>query len=610
MNTTPRPDGPNQRPNPNQQQGRPPFPGGPQQRPPYGAAPQQGPVYGPRPRPPYGRAAQQPPYLLQPQYPNGAHFQAMGGPRPAYPYATVKPSEPWWEKDGVVAKLFAGAGVLVTLIGVVMLLVIAARAGLLRPELRVGGGALLSAALLAGSTRLHQRLGGRIGAIALAATGTAGLFLCVLAATNFYGWIPAVAGLTLAAVVAAGTVALATKWNSQVLAVLMTAAVGVLAPVLTHGVSTTLVAFLVLLQAAGCIPEFTRQWPGIAVARTLPVAIATGIVVVDDKFALASQLAAYLVATIGLASALPASRRTTEWVTALTYGAASAPMIVAIQALDFRVAAIAGTAIAAITLTSIVIARPVGLATTAVATLVTGAAMLSAATVITTGAWLAPILLAIALVLAVSVYQVKNHFVAALSLAFTLLGIGQTTNPGMALWPENYAAQSLTTGLLLAAIVAVGLLVGIRRYGADPIGAIFLAAFGLLMATYFLAGGAAALAFGSDAAQVGHVGTTVSWMLLAAGVLAVSLKVEKPGLLLGLGLGLAGLSLGRLFLSDLANTGGVVRAAAFIITGLVLLGAGAGYARAFAQQKATREPADGPTGTPADADSHVGARRG
>ena len=112
--------------------------------------------------------------------------------------------------------------------------------------------------------------------------------------------------------------------------------------------------------------------------------------------------------------------------------------------------------------------------------LVTGAAMLSAATVITTGAWLAPILLAIALVLAVSVYQVKNHFVAALSLAFTLLGIGQTTNPGMALWPENYAAQSLTTGLLLAAIVAVGLLVGIRRYGADPIGAIFLAAFGVL----------------------------------------------------------------------------------------------------------------------------------
>ena len=59
-----------------------------------------------------------------------------------------------------------------------------------------------------------------------------------------------------------------------------------------------------------------------------------------------------------------------------------------------------------------------------------------------------------------------------------------------------------TVVILLAAIVAVGLLVGIRRYGADPIGAVFLAAFGLLIATYFLAGGAAA---GADALFHGRV---------------------------------------------------------------------------------------------------------
>ena len=114
MNTTPRPDGPNQRPNPDQQQGRPPFPGGPRQRPPYGAAPQQGPVYGPRPRPPYGRATQQPPYLLQPQYPNGAHFQTMGGPRPAYPYATVKPSEPctWIARSSTSQAIFGATALI------------------------------------------------------------------------------------------------------------------------------------------------------------------------------------------------------------------------------------------------------------------------------------------------------------------------------------------------------------------------------------------------------------------------------------------------------------------------------------------------------------------
>lgn len=582
MNTTPWPQGPNQRPNPYQQQARPPFPGGLQQ-----------PPYGP-PRPPYG-ATDRPQFPNQ--YPNGAHFQTMAGPRPAYPYATVKPSRPWWEKDGAVAKLFAGTGVLVTLIGVAMLLVIAARAGLLRPELRVGGGALLSGGLLAASTRLQHRLGGRIGAVALAATGTAGLYLCVLAATVFYAWIPAVAGLALSAVVAAGTVALAVKWNSQVLAVLMTAAVGVLAPVLTHGVNTTLVAFLVLVQAAGCIPEFTRQWPGIAVARTLPVAAATMIVVVDDKFAMAAQLAAYLVATIGLASALPASRHTSEWVTALMYGAASAPMIIAVQALDRPVAIVAGTAIAGMTLTSIVVARPVGLATCTVATLVTGTSLLSAATVVTTGAWLSPILLSIALVLVVSVYQVKNHFVAAMSLAFAALGVVQAVGQGMAVHPELHAAPSLTTGVLLIAFITGALIVGIRRYSADLAGAAVLGVFSLMIATHFLTRGGAALVFGADQPQVGHVATTVSWMVLAAGLLAISLKVEKPGVLLGLGVGLAAFSLARLFLADLANTGGVVRAAAFIVTGLVLLGAGAGYARAFAQQKATRATT-APTGVP------------
>ncbi len=63
---------------------------------------------------------------------------------PTYPVAA--PRQPWWQRDGVISRLLAAAGVAVTLIGVVMLLVLAAQAGFFGPPLRVLGGALLSGA--------------------------------------------------------------------------------------------------------------------------------------------------------------------------------------------------------------------------------------------------------------------------------------------------------------------------------------------------------------------------------------------------------------------------------------------------------------------------------
>ena len=47
-------------------------------------------------------------------------------------------------------------------------------------------------------------------------------------------------------------------------------AIAVLAPVLADGVSTTLVAFLVLLQIAGFVAQCGRDWPVVTVVRTLP----------------------------------------------------------------------------------------------------------------------------------------------------------------------------------------------------------------------------------------------------------------------------------------------------------------------------------------------------
>ncbi len=126
----------------------------------------------------------------------------------------LAPPEPTQE-SGWIGKLLAVAGVAVTLVGVVLLLVLAAKAGLLRPEIRVAGGMALSVALVGVGVRLRGRPGGRIGAIALAATGIAAAYLDVIAITTIYGWVPAPVGLVIAAVVGAAGLTLARRWDSQ-----------------------------------------------------------------------------------------------------------------------------------------------------------------------------------------------------------------------------------------------------------------------------------------------------------------------------------------------------------------------------------------------------------
>ncbi len=92
----------------------------------------------------------------------------------------------------------------VTLIGVVLLLVLAAQAGILRPEIRVRAGAVLAGALVGVAARLNARPGGRVGAIALAATGIAAAYMDVIAVTTIYEWMSAPVGLVIAAVIGGG----------------------------------------------------------------------------------------------------------------------------------------------------------------------------------------------------------------------------------------------------------------------------------------------------------------------------------------------------------------------------------------------------------------------
>ena len=88
--------------------------------------------------PPQPAAPPQPVYAPQPVRPPAMPYWPQYAPPPAAPFrpwpnaAAPKPKKE--RSEGWIGKLLAVAGVAVTLIGVVLLLVLAAQAGILRPE--------------------------------------------------------------------------------------------------------------------------------------------------------------------------------------------------------------------------------------------------------------------------------------------------------------------------------------------------------------------------------------------------------------------------------------------------------------------------------------------
>src|SRR5699024_6015375 len=122
---------------------------------------------------------------------------------------------------GLVGRVLAAGGVAITLVGVVLLLVLAAQAGLLRPEVRVAGGAAVAAALYAAGAYVGRRATRRPGAIALIATGVAAALFDALAAATVYDWLPPVAAVRTGGAIAGGGLYLAHRWDSQTLCLMV-----------------------------------------------------------------------------------------------------------------------------------------------------------------------------------------------------------------------------------------------------------------------------------------------------------------------------------------------------------------------------------------------------
>jgi hypothetical protein len=84
----------------------------------------------------------------------------------------------------------------------------------------------------------------------------------------------------------------------------------------------------------------------------------------------------------------------------------------------------------------------------------------------------------------------------------------------------------------------------------------------------------------------GHMAATICWIAMAAALFMYAARLPKTerSLPIGGGLALVGAAMAKLFLFDLGTLDGIFRVVVFIVVGLVLLGMGAGYARILERQ--------------------------
>lgn len=532
---------------------------------------------------------------------------------------------PWWQQEGMISRILAMAGVAVTLIGVVMLLVLAAQAGFFGPVPRVVAGAVFSAVLVGAGMRVFGRAGGRVGGIALAATGIAGAYLDVIAMTAFYDWLPPVFGLGVALAVAAGGVALAMRWQSQPLAVLVVAGAAVLSPFVT--VELVLIAFLIVLQLAFLPVQLVRDWPFLHAVRTVPAVIGTLIAIAVAAFESPSQhrealllTAAVAVALLGLAGAVVVVRgRGNNVMAALIFGLATTPLLTAPVLFDRPTSAVQAGIVAAVLLAVALVpllskeavatrlplipkSRAVVMITppTALVAGIAGSFALLEACIGVTEVQTLPIaLFVVALAFLGVAGQRRSSIVASLGAAFAVLGAGAFL---YTVTPETLATQRLAESDLgistaLAALLALAVLAAAvwceRKLpgisGAGSLESVLWAAASIagLYAVTAATVSAGVASNAPDGFLAGHSIATILWMAAATAALLYGLRAMAHSaaiakLALASGLVVTAAALVKLFLFDLATLDGLVRVAAFLVVGVLLLVAGTRYARAFA----------------------------
>lgn len=534
------------------------------------------------------------PYPVPPTAPPPAPFP----PAPLQP-ALFQPappparSAPTVDRQGWIGKVLAVAGVAVTLIGVVLLLVLAAQAGLLAPPVRVAAGAVLAGALVAAGVAFNRRDGGRVGAVALTATGIAAAYMDVIALTTIYHWVPSVAGLLIAAVIGGGGLMLARRWASQHLALLVLVPLAVLAPIVSDGVTVVLIGFMLALSAASLPVQLGRDWMWMHAARTLLVTLplllallAAGFGSDQNPWLLGGACGiAALLAVVGALVLLPGTSQPVAMAVSSAVGVV--PALASAIAVDRVLAVLLAAAVAAAMLAIVVLQQRLPGITRAVAAIfaaVSSAAAVVAITVAFDGHVEAPVFLALAFAVAVA----GRHSALArwAAIAFTAIGalayLAYAPPAHLAVATTRAAPEAIS--VLAASVLLVACTVALSRR-ADVWAAIAVMV-GVYAVTTFTVTAGVLIGGTGGGFLGGHMAATICWIGMAAALFAYAQRVgdrEARTAPITAGLALTAAATAKLLLFDLGTLDGMFRVVVFIVVGLVLLAMGAGYARSLAQ---------------------------
>jgi hypothetical protein len=539
-----------------------------------------------------------PMYIPQPYMPPAMAYPPPPPPPPAPPKEPRPPRDSNW-----IGKVLAVAGVAVTLVGVVLLLVLAAQAGILRPEIRVGAGALLAGSLVVVAARMNSRPGGRVGAIALAATGIAAAYMDVIAITTIYHWVSAPFGLVLAAVIGGGGLSLARRWDSQHLGLLVLVPLIVLAPIVSDGITMLLIAFMLAISAASLLGQLGKDWIWLHAARiaapTFPLLIALVAARIGDTNGAWLAGGCAIAAVLAMAGALVLLPSTGNRVAmALLTVAGLCPVLCASVALPSTVAALMAAALAAALLAVVLVAdrlpgvskmvRRIWSATSAVSALI-------AVTVAFDGEVAMPVLLAMAVVIAVA--GRRDAVARLVAVGFGVIGglLYLSYAPPTFLvratqlsTPDSVAILASSILLIAAVLAVVWSWIGRAVLDTDALRVLLacLAVVVVYSVTTFTVTAGVLAGGESGGFFAGHMAATICWIAMAAALFVYVARQPRDDRSLPIagGLALVAGSMAKLFLFDLGTLDGMFRVAVFIVVGLILLGMGAGYARLLAQQ--------------------------
>ena len=524
------------------------------------------------------------------------------------------------------ARLLAVTGAGVTLIGVVLLLVLAASRGWFGAEARVVLGAVVGLALVGAGVALHRRRAAAAadgtvpaadpGPVSLAATGITALYLTVAAATSLYDLLPAPVALVLALLVAGGGLVLADRWRRHGLALGVVVGAGLLLPLVVASAGALLTALFVVLVVVTLPVAVRRGWSSLVAvavtAATLAGLVSTAVVVtvaggtgapaLELTAAVAALVLVAAVASLVLLAGHPASaaaRPAGHVVVACLVLALPALPLLALAGSLPRPAGAVVDVVAVLVLLGVAAAAERGAgrvpATPTLAT--TGAAAaavvgIQAIPLGLTGIAVGGVFLAVAIVLAVAARGTRRTGMLVAAGVFGLIGAVRALARDLPVdvvvdgrtggWAEMLAMAVVgvlvigTAGTLLAALGRLGHLATRNR---SAVATAVLGLLGLYGAAGFVVTVALAISPTRTGFLVGHVLVTVSWAALALVLLVRGPRTEAVSLPRVLGGVLVVAAVAKLVLFDLHALDGLARVAVFLGAGLVLLVAGARYAR-------------------------------